>query len=96
MPKYEDEKIVYGEKTKKLPLTCKPIAVTHVKVADALFSDPVSEEEDASTARVTVGTKDNGNICALQKGGAEALSPKNLEQIFERSIESGKQLRKLL
>ena len=96
MPKYDGEKIIYEEKTKKLPLTCKPVAVTHVKVAESLFADPVSEEEQASTARMTVGTKDNGNICALQKGGTEGLTLKQAEHLFEKSIEIGKTLRKLL
>lgn len=97
LPKYEDGKIIYGEKTKKqLPLVCKPVAVTHIKIADSLFVDPLSEEEKASTAKLTVGTKDNGNICALQKGGIEAFTVKELEEMFEKSIETGKQLRKLL
>jgi len=99
LPKYDEkeDKIIYEEKTKKtLPLVCKPVAVTHVKIADSLFADPTSEEEEASTARLTVGTKDNGNICALQKGGVEGFTNKQLEQMFEKSIEVGKQLRKLL
>ncbi len=96
-PKYQEEKVIYEEKTKKqLPLTCKPIAVTHVKIGESLFIDPMADEESASTARLTVGTKDNGNICALQKGGVEGLTMKQIEEIFEKSIEAGKQLRKLL
>ena len=98
IPKYDEkeDKIIYAEKTKKLPMACKPIAVTHVKIADSLFADPISEEEQAATSRLTVGTKDNGNICALQKSGVEALSVNNLDHMLEKSIEIGKQLRKLL
>lgn len=99
IPKYDEkeEKVLYEERTKKsLPIACKPIAVTHIKIADSLFVDPVSDEEQASSSRLTVGTKDNGNICALQKSGWEALTMKQLEQAFEKSIEIGKQLRKLV
>ena len=97
MPKYEDGKVIYAEKTKtKVPLTCKPVAISHVKIGDYLFVDPLSEEEEASTAKLTVGTKDNGNICALQKSGVDPFTLKQLDQMFEKSIELGKQIRKLL
>ncbi len=97
MPKFEDGKVISTEKTKtKVPLTCKPVSVTHVKMADSLFVDALTEEEVASTARLTVGTKDNGNICALQKGGVDPFTLKQLDHMFEKSIELGKQLRKLL
>ena len=97
MPKYEDDKVISAEKTKKqLPLACKPVEVTHSKIADSLFADPISDEEKASTARLTVGTMDNGNICALQKGGIEGFTMKQIEEILEKSIEIGKGLRKLL
>ena len=97
MPKLEDGKVIYAEKTKtKVPLNSKPIAITHVKVADSLFVDAISEEEEAGTGRLTVGTKDNGNICALQKGGVDAFTLKQLDQMFDKSIELGKQLRKLI
>jgi len=97
MPKYEDDKVVIGEKTnKKVPLTCKPVSVTHIKIGENLFVDPTEDEESVATARLTVGSKDDGNICSLQKGGTEGLTMKELEHILEKSVEIGKQLRKHL
>ena len=97
LPKYEDDKVVVGEKTnKKLPLTCKPVTVSHVKIGNNLFVDPTEDEESVSTARLTIGTKDDGNICAIQEGGLEGFTMKELEQLLEQSVELGKQLRKSL
>ncbi len=97
MPKYEDEKVVWGEKTnKKVPVVCKPVTVTHVKIGQNLFADPTEDEESVATAKVMIGTKDDGNICAMQKGGPDGFTFQELEKIFEKSVELGKQLRKQL
>src|SRR3989338_1979311 len=90
LPKVEDDKVVIGEKTnKKVPMVCKPVTVTHIKIGNNLFADPTEGEESVATSRVTVGTKDDGNICSLQKGGTEGLTMKELEHIFEKSVELG-------
>ncbi len=97
LPKLENDEVVIGEKTnKKLPLVCKPVSVTHIKIGNNLFADPTEDEESVATARLTVGSKDDGNICALQKGGSEGLTMKELEHLLEKSVELGKQLRKHL
>ena len=96
-PKYEDDKVIPEEKTnKKLPLKCKPVAVTHVKIGDKFFVDPSSEELAASSAWLSVGTKDDGNIAAIQKGGRAGLTFEEVENLLKASIEKGKELRKLL
>jgi len=43
-----------------------------------------------------VTTKDSGNICAMQKGGREALSVEEIEKAFDASVAKGKEMRKLL
>lgn len=97
MPKYEDDKIVYAEKTnKKLPIKWKPVAITHVKIGNNLLIDPITEEEVVASARFTVGTKDDENICAIQKGGAGGFTMAEIETMMKTSIEKGKQIRKLL
>ena len=96
MPKYEDEKVISTEKKGKLPVTCKPVAVTHIRIGNNLFVDPLIEEESAADARLTVTTKDDGNISSLQKTGSKGLSLKEIEEIFDRAIKNGKEIRKLL
>lgn len=97
MPKVEGDKVDYGTKTSKgLPITCKPVAVTFWKVADKLLVDASVEEEEAAGTRLTVTTKDSGNICAMQKGGREALSVEEIEKAFDASVAKGKEMRKLL
>ncbi len=96
MPKYDGEKINYEEKTKKLPMRFKPIAITVVKINNHLLIDPSLEEEKVMDARLTVTTKEDGNICALQKGGSGGFTFEEIKQAIELSKKKGKELRKLL
>jgi exosome complex component RRP42 len=98
MPEYDEvnEKVSYEKKHKKLPLKFKPIPVTVFKMADSLFLDPDLEEEDVASVRLTVTTKDDGNLAALQKGGSGALTMEEIEKAFELSIKKGAEIRNLL
>jgi len=95
-PKYEDDKVIVTEKTKKkLPVTCTPIACTFVKVGSHVMIDPTLDEETASSCRLTISTKDDGNVCAMQKGGAGSLTMEDIERLLDLSVERGRELRKL-
>lgn len=98
MPEYDKktERPDFDKKTKKLPLTCKPITVTLHKVGENFIVDPTLEEENITETRVTVATNDNGNLCALQKGGVQSLSLDEIYKAFDISIKKGKELRKLI
>ncbi len=50
-------------------LTCKPVSVTIAKINKSLLVDPVLEEEEIMDARITFCVKEDGSICAIQKGG---------------------------
>ncbi|MBW2999200.1 exosome complex protein Rrp42 [Candidatus Woesearchaeota archaeon] len=96
-PKYENEELNYKEKTdKKLPLTKLPIAVTVIKIGDNLLVDPLPDEEKSVDARLTVTTMVDGSLCALQKGGEEALSIEEIDKMIELGIQKGNELRKHL
>ncbi len=89
--------IEYGKKSAtKLPVSYKPVAVTFAKIGDTFLVDPNIEEEDVMGARLTVTTKDNGNICALQKGGSEAFSIDEIKTMLDVSIKKGKEIRKMI
>jgi exosome complex component RRP42 len=84
-------------KTKKsLPLKYKPVACTFWKVGDKLLLDPTRDEERASVARLTVTTRDDGNVCAIQKGGGTGLTTEEIMKAVEISVKTGKELRKLI
>jgi exosome complex component RRP42 len=94
----KDNKVdAYAEKSKKkLPLTCVPIACTFFKVGGKMLIDANKDEEEASTARLTITTRDDGNVCAIQKGGSEGLTTEEVLWAIDTSIKKGKEIRKLI
>ncbi len=98
MPEYieKEEKVNYEKRTKPFPVKFKPVPVTVVKMGESFFIDPSLEEENALGARFTVTTMDNGNICAMQKGGVEALKIEEIDRIFDLATRKAGELRKLL
>jgi len=88
LPKYdlENNKILYGEPDKDLPLTDKNlIPVTIHKIGKNLIVDPTREEEDISETRITIGTTE-GVISSIQKGESGVLE---LDEII-KSVEISK------
>jgi exosome complex component RRP42 len=98
MPEYDEETetINYEKKHKKIPIKFKPVPITVFRMADSLFLDPSLEEEDVMSVRLTITTKDDGNICALQKGGPSSFSLEEVEKALELSVKKGEEIRKLL
>ncbi|MBU0898721.1 MAG: exosome complex protein Rrp42 [Nanoarchaeota archaeon] len=95
MPTYEKDVVNYEKKTKKLPVRFKPITITVAKISGKFFVDTTLEEENAMDSRVSVAIKDDGNICAVQKGG-DSLTESEIHQIFDLASEKAKELRKLI
>lgn len=96
IPKYENERIIYGEYQGNLPIKDVPIEVTVVKISDKLLIDPNLEEENAFDARITIATNKKGEICAVQKGGKGYLTTEEIEKAIDLSILKGKELRKIV
>ena len=96
-PKYEDGKINYKEKTdRKIEMSDTPLAVTVHKVGDAHIVDPVSDEEKASDARISVAALSDGTLCAMQKGGDVPLKAEEILQMVELGVKKTQELRKLI
>lgn len=94
MPKVEGDKVKYGEFTKeKLPVKGKPVETTFAKIGGAIVLDPMLDEELSMDARLTVATDEDGNICAMQKGGFGTFKPEEITETVQRAIEKGKELR---
>lgn len=98
MPEYneKEDQINYDKRVKALPTNAVLVPVTAVKIGETLMLDPNLEEEGAMEARFTMGTRENGNVCSLQKGGAGAFSQEEIFRIFELASKKAGELRKLL
>jgi exosome complex component RRP42 len=91
MPKYEDDVVVRGEWSGKLPVTCTPIPVTFAKISDKIMVDPLVEEEYALDARLTVTTTDTIN--AMQKGGEGRLTVGEVESMVDLAFKKAGEIR---
>ncbi len=96
IPKYEKDKVVYEKKGKALPVNDVPVPVTLGFMGGKLMVDPGLEEEEAMESRLTITTKSNGNVCAVQKGGIGFLSSENVQEALEFSVKRGKEIRELI
>lgn len=93
----ENGKIDYKHKTEKsLPLIKVPIEVTVYKIGKDFVIDPSRDEEKFVDARLTVATLEDGNVCAFQKGGNEALTQEEIFNAIDIAVAKGKELRNLL
>ena len=87
----------YGKgENRPLPITCVPVSVTEVKVGNTLIVDPNFDEEQISSARLTVTTDDNGNFRAMQKGGCGSITLDELSLCLDRAVEKGAEIRKII
>ena len=98
MPNYE---IVDGEVKIKsgytpLPLKSHPITVTLGKINGSLIVDPWLEEEQVMDSRISMAINDEGNICAIQKGGSGYFTPQQILEAKNLVIEKATELRKKL
>ena len=97
LPKVEDGRIIYSEKTDdKLPVTDKPIETTFAKIGENIVIDPILDEELVLDARITIGTNEKGEICAMQKGGNGTFTQSEIIDLVNKSREKAKELRKLI
>jgi len=84
MPNYEikDGEVKIKQGYTPLPMKSHPITVTIGKINNTLIVDPWLEEEKVMDSRITIAVNDEGNICAVQKGGSGYFTP---QQILEAS-----------
>lgn len=98
MAKYEVEegevKIKPGYE--QLPIKKHPITVTCAKIGDKLVVDPWLEEEQVMDARISIAFDDDGNICAIQKGGSGYFEPKQVFEAAKIAKEKVEEMRKRL
>ena len=100
LPKIENDKVQFGELTsKKLPLSDKmPLTMTFYKIGKHMIIDPITEEEEASDARMTfeISTdKKEDFINALQKGGNMPFDVDEINNLIDLAFKNYKKLKEI-
>lgn len=83
-------------KESSVPTTTIPVSVTMGKIGKHIVVDPNGDEWSCMDARITITTNSDGNICALQKGGANGFTYDEIVTCGELSIKIGAQIREKL
>lgn len=98
MPNCEIEKDEVNIKpgNESLPIRKNPITVTFAKIGDKLVVDPWLEEEQVMGGRLSIAIDDNGNICAIQKGGTGYFDPQQVLEAAKIAKDKAKEIRKKL
>jgi exosome complex component RRP42 len=98
MPNYEVENGELKIKTgyTQLPMKSHPVTVTIGKIGNNLIVDPWLEEEQVMDARMSMAINDEGNICAIQKGGSGYFSPQQIIEVSKLVQEKAAAIRKKL
>jgi exosome complex component RRP42 len=84
-----------GEK-EPLKVLKEPVAVTMVKIGDALIVDPSADEEEVMDLRLTITVDEDGNICTIQKSGSEGLTMDEIKKAIRIATEKAAANRKLI
>jgi exosome complex component RRP42 len=79
-----------------LPLKSHPVTVTIGKIGSKLIVDPWLEEEQVMDSRISMAINDDGNICAMQKGGSGYFTPQQILEASKLVQEKAAELRKKL
>ncbi len=92
----DGEIIVDHDKMIPLPIKEKALMTTFAKIGGELIVDPSLEEEQIMDARISIGIREDGSICAMQKGGANPLTKEEVIKAISKSQEVTKELRQHL
>lgn len=96
-PKLDENGVIdYNEHTGKVELGAKPLLVTAYKIGDHIVIDPDYEEERGVQSRLSIGFQEDGDLCALQKGGAGGLTPEEIETALAKAKATVEGYRKVL
>jgi exosome complex component RRP42 len=98
MPNYEikDGELKMKQGYTPLPLRSHPVTVTIGKIKNKLITDPIAEEEQVMDSRITFATKEDGTICAIQKGGSGYFTPQQILEASKIALDKAAELRKKL
>ena len=78
---------------KKVNLKDEPLSITVMRIGDKYIVDPITQEELAADARMTVGVRKDGKLCSLQKGGNSPLSAEDIDNMMQIAVDKAEELR---
>jgi exosome complex component RRP42 len=98
MPNYEikDGELKIKQGYTSLPVKSHPVTVTIGKINNYLIVDPGLEEEQVMDSRISMAINDEGNICAVQKGGSGYFTPQQILEASKIAQEKAAEIRKKL
>lgn len=90
IPKIDEKnKIIDHEYAGKIALKRHPLLTTFVKVGGKILVDPTYIEEKAAEARYSVGTTEDGLMCAMQKGMNGSFTVEEVNYIIDLAFKVG-------
>ncbi len=92
----DDEVVLDYDNLIPLPINDTALMSTFAKIGEELIVDPSLEEEEVMGARLSVGITQDGNICAMQKGGEKTLTQEEVLKAVSIAKIKTAELRKLL
>ncbi|MDR0372908.1 MAG: exosome complex protein Rrp42 [Nitrososphaerota archaeon] len=98
IPNYEikDGELKIKQGYTPLPMKSHPVTVTIGKINNKLIVDPEQEEESVMDSRITFAINEDGNICAIQKGGSSFFTPQQILEASKIALDKATELRKKL
>ena len=79
-----------------MPVKKLPILTTFAKLDGITFVDTTKREEKSADARLSLATLEDGQVCAMQKGGTGTFTDKEVADLFDVAVEKAKELRALI
>ncbi len=76
-----------------LPVQDKALSITGYVIDDGVIFDPDYAEESIADARLTVGFKEDGTICSVQKGGWKPLTREQITDIAQQCAQLNQTVR---
>lgn len=92
----DDEVVIDYETMVPIPIAEQPLMCTLAKIGGELVADPSLEEDDVLDARISIGMRADGSICAMQKGGSVPLTREEILKAVKIAQTKTKELREFL
>ena len=91
-----DEISIDTEHLTKLPIKNRSVLCTVVKINDKMIVDPLYVEETLMDASLSIGFREDGTLCAIQKCGLNILTAQEVMQSMNIAFNMSKELFSIL